>query len=851
MILQLRTKVFVSYSHKDKEILKRLQVHLEPLVRDGIDIWDDTKIKAGSNWLEEIKDALANAKVAICLISADFLASKFITENELPPLLEAAHKDGVLILPVIVSASRFEQTDTLKWMQSVNPVNQPLRELSRSKREKVYVEIAKIIEENFSETSKTDATNNTSIGRKGYTHQSELDIAENEVIAALERLQVVLNDEIRISPAKKELESILKKTRETREKIVESTFTIAVLALTKSGKSTFLNALLGAEYLPISNVPETASIVHILHSPNEDQGKLIHKSKKKKEQVIRGITKINKYLHDLNKSRRTSNESFNDFITLHAPLYGLGNKNLGKYRFRIIDTAGYNEYGVDTLKLETYDVLENADVIIYLLDYTKLKTDEEGKFFREIDERRRSLVEGFFNRLFFVVNKIDAEDRNGLSKQDVAKYVAIQLRTQINGLDVEPEDILLVSAEHAMLSRIFLEGNSTKAQQNDLAPKLFGYGAASPEKWSRGEKQEWLQKSERLLLNSGITVLEDRIINFLENNSRKLLILAILEQTITILKRTSNYLKITQQQLKSDKAQSTSQIREIRSGISDTLEQFKSIQKNITDMPKRIDKITKSNFQTFQKKSDEIATKVTNQFEKKEITRTSTNKSEISSIVKEIDTQVWNELEPEAMKLEKDLQEILFIEQSHLIKTFNILAQPTLRKIEQVVGKALKIENLHPVSLEIEMPSRENYLLNLSKEVDDLIVKKRGKLLSKPKFTWKFYVIPWIQFFEEEFSISPNAYKVKFNERINKMIAEWSENVRKIINYQINPAFQIVFKAVEEYGNTYESIANKNIQYQIDHQINATKRLDTISFLFTEQETALNSLIELEKFLSK
>ena len=45
---QPSTPVFVCYSHEDKKWLKRLQVHLKPMVRDGdIDLWDDTRIQPG------------------------------------------------------------------------------------------------------------------------------------------------------------------------------------------------------------------------------------------------------------------------------------------------------------------------------------------------------------------------------------------------------------------------------------------------------------------------------------------------------------------------------------------------------------------------------------------------------------------------------------------------------------------------------------------------------------------------------------------------------------------------------------------------------------------------------------
>src|SRR6185295_8151356 len=85
-----RTTIFISYSHHDLEWLTRLQVHLAPLEREyGIEVWDDTRIEAGSIWQESISRSLTSARVAVILVSADFLASRFIALNELPPLLSA------------------------------------------------------------------------------------------------------------------------------------------------------------------------------------------------------------------------------------------------------------------------------------------------------------------------------------------------------------------------------------------------------------------------------------------------------------------------------------------------------------------------------------------------------------------------------------------------------------------------------------------------------------------------------------------------------------------------------------------------------------------------------------------
>jgi hypothetical protein len=143
-----RSRVFVSYSHRDAEWLTRLQVHLAPLVRDGvIDFWDDTRIKAGGLWRKEIQKALDETRVAILLISADFMASDFIASEELPPLLVAAENEGITILPVILSASLFEETAGLRDLQTVNPPSRPVIGMAKVDQEALFELISRTVVE--------------------------------------------------------------------------------------------------------------------------------------------------------------------------------------------------------------------------------------------------------------------------------------------------------------------------------------------------------------------------------------------------------------------------------------------------------------------------------------------------------------------------------------------------------------------------------------------------------------------------------------------------------------------------------------------------------------------------------
>ena len=158
--------VFVSYSHRDREWLDRLLVHLKPLVRDtGVDVWSDTRIEPGGSWREEIEEAINKAEVAILLVSADFLASDFIMDEELPPLLSKANERGATIIPVLVSPSQFEKNSQLKGFQAVNSPSRTLVELSNAEREAVLVRVADSVAASVSR--RVQASEKSREGRRG------------------------------------------------------------------------------------------------------------------------------------------------------------------------------------------------------------------------------------------------------------------------------------------------------------------------------------------------------------------------------------------------------------------------------------------------------------------------------------------------------------------------------------------------------------------------------------------------------------------------------------------------------------------------------------------------------------
>jgi hypothetical protein len=154
-----RTTVFISYSHRDEEWLRRVQIHLRDLERRGlIQLWDDTKIPAGDRWRENISDALNLAKVAILLVSADFIASEFIANDELPLLLAKAKNEGAVILPLILSPSCYEEREDLSQFQAINDPSKPFIGLEKVEQEDCLVKLRNAVFNAIKQVSESERT---------------------------------------------------------------------------------------------------------------------------------------------------------------------------------------------------------------------------------------------------------------------------------------------------------------------------------------------------------------------------------------------------------------------------------------------------------------------------------------------------------------------------------------------------------------------------------------------------------------------------------------------------------------------------------------------------------------------
>jgi hypothetical protein len=104
-----KLQIFVSNSHKDERLLKKLETHLSQMRRAGVIAnWHDRKIGAGAEWKHQINDHLQQADIILLLVSADFLQSDYCYDLEMTRAL-ARHRAGeARVIPIILRPCDWE-----------------------------------------------------------------------------------------------------------------------------------------------------------------------------------------------------------------------------------------------------------------------------------------------------------------------------------------------------------------------------------------------------------------------------------------------------------------------------------------------------------------------------------------------------------------------------------------------------------------------------------------------------------------------------------------------------------------------------------------------------------------------
>lgn len=220
-------------------------------------------------------------------------------------------------------------------------------------------------------------------------------------------------------------------------------FKIAVVATMSSGKSTFINALMGTEILPSQNQACTAKIIPILDNDSSKEFKayIEYINGQKDVVTLRGNDVVDGF-NGKNEIKQ---------ILIEGNIKAIKNHNRATV---IIDTPGTNFSGDATHQEETYKLLDKIDegLILYIINATQFGINDDLELMLHIQKKINISRDKL--KILFVVNKIDEFD---LQKEDIEKTMN-SIREYIEGNGIKNPMIIPISALAAKLFRQAING---------------------------------------------------------------------------------------------------------------------------------------------------------------------------------------------------------------------------------------------------------------------------------------------------------------------------------------------------------------------------------------------------------
>jgi ribosome biogenesis GTPase A len=250
---------------------------------------------------------------------------------------------------------------------------------------------------------------------------------------------------------------------ERAEKLRQGIFTLLVMGEFKHGKSTLLNAMLGAKVLAARNLPTTAVICVLVYG--EKQEVAIYEDRQAEPRMVDWQT-FSREFHLTEKDIETLNET--GYIDRFAHIRYAQvecRHQFCEHGVRLIDSPGLKE-NISRTRM-ALQFCQESDAVVYLLLATQILSDDEKAL---IDTM---LGPGRLENVFFVVNKCDAvddEDELNELKRWVGTSLGHHFLTESGKFDQDFYDrrVFFISARKALQGRT--------EQPNDIETTILRFG---------------------------------------------------------------------------------------------------------------------------------------------------------------------------------------------------------------------------------------------------------------------------------------------------------------------------------------------------------------------------------------
>ena len=82
-----------------------------------VSLCEDSQLRVGERWYQQLNEMMLGARLGLLLVSATFLTSKFVREEEIPRLFDRHEEGGMKIYPLLVQPCPWERVAWLAKLE--------------------------------------------------------------------------------------------------------------------------------------------------------------------------------------------------------------------------------------------------------------------------------------------------------------------------------------------------------------------------------------------------------------------------------------------------------------------------------------------------------------------------------------------------------------------------------------------------------------------------------------------------------------------------------------------------------------------------------------------------------------
>ncbi|MEH2319202.1 dynamin family protein [Nostoc sp.] len=432
--------------------------------------------------------------------------------------------------------------------------------------------------------------------------QAAHDSIYNTGTRLLQYLQEIRQGRLSEGDDTKSLQSVEDEINDALHALKEQKYQVAVIAAMKAGKSTFLNAVIGADVLASETAACTICRTDVRHIPFGQIPRLLEYRDGQRRPFV--ITEgeageiQQKFLERTREIREKGNPDNTTSFKIEHPIEAIGTLS-SLSGFTLVDTPGPNEWESANfnvkLKETTLKALRNCNAILFVLNYASYKDNAISDLFKEIIENRKEILSENTGKIYFILNKVDQKTEKDREIGDVIE----DLKRELITFGFPNPIIYPASSRQGLLAKLIQQDKATDSQIKDFEDF---FSAKYAERDARGRKVIPLPSeiASKALDDSGLPIIQETVIQTIIQNAGW----NLLSDALAKLDKAA---KVINSLLYAQIAGWNTQLEELKEIVDEYRNRSESARKNVDSVKKSVDEREKELISEFSQGINDFA----------------------------------------------------------------------------------------------------------------------------------------------------------------------------------------------------------------------------------------------------